>query len=84
MVYELLTGKLPFTGVSTADLLNKHLKSAPPSIQAHNRNLTDEVANLVKRMMAKTPDARPKDVDAFIQEFHRIELYREPPGGVRK
>ncbi len=30
MLHELLTGKVPFTGVSTNDLLNKHSKSAPP------------------------------------------------------
>ena len=30
MMFELLSGKLPYTGNSTADLLNKHLRLPPP------------------------------------------------------
>ena len=33
MVYELMTGKLPFTASSSTELLNKHLKARPQPIQ---------------------------------------------------
>ena len=33
MVYELITGKLPFTATSPAELLNKHLKTKPTQHQ---------------------------------------------------
>ncbi len=39
--YEMLGGKPPFTGSTTAELLNKHLKSAPPSLQSVNRDVSD-------------------------------------------
>ena len=55
VVYELLSGKLPFTGVSTADLLNKHLRFPPPPIQAANRTSAIRLLTLIKRMMAKSP-----------------------------
>ena len=34
-IYELVSGKPPFTGSTTAELLNKHLTTPPPSLQAH-------------------------------------------------
>jgi eukaryotic-like serine/threonine-protein kinase len=84
VMYELLSGKLPFTGNSTADLLNKHLRLPPPSLQAANRGVSDSVAALIRRMMAKTPAGRPRDMQAFLQEFHPLELFKAPPAQARR
>ncbi len=84
VMFELLSGKLPFTGTSTADLLNKHLRLPPPSIQAVNRNVSDQAAELIKRLMAKRPQSRPRDMAEFMREFHSIELFKEPPAKVRR
>ena len=81
MLYELASGKLPFTGVSTNELLNKHLKSPSPSIQAANRNITDDFAALVKRMLNKLPDDRPASMKEFLQDFRRIRIFKVPPVG---
>jgi eukaryotic-like serine/threonine-protein kinase len=82
MLYELATGKLPFTGVSTNELLNKHLKLPCPSMQAANRNVTDEFAALVRRLLAKIPDERPASMKEFLQDFRRVQVFKVPP--VRK
>jgi serine/threonine protein kinase len=79
MLYELVSGKLPFTGSSTNDLLMKHLKAAPPSLQAANRNVSDQFANLVKKTMAKQPQSRPKTVTDFLNEFRGMKIFKEPP-----
>ncbi len=79
MLYELLSGKLPFTGTSTNDLLMKHLKSAPPPMQAGNRNVTDAFAHLVKRMMAKQSKNRPRDMSEFLNQFRSMTVFKEPP-----
>ncbi len=84
MMYELLSGKLPYTGNSTADLLNKHLRLPPPSVQAANRNVSDEATELLKRMMAKLPKGRPRDMSEFLREFHAIEVFKNPPAKVRR
>jgi serine/threonine protein kinase len=76
-VFEMLGGKPPFTGGTTAELLNKHLKAAPPSIQSVNRNASDAMTQLLKRMMAKAPEARPKDCNAFLQEFRSLEVFKD-------
>jgi len=84
MLFELLCGKLPFTGNSTADLLNKHLRLPPPSIQAVNRSVSDSLAALIRRTMAKTPAGRPRDMQEFLQEFHPLELFKAPPAQTRR
>ena len=79
-VFELVGGKPPFTGTSTADLLNKHLRSSPPSLEAQNPNVTPEFAQLIRRSMAKDPAARPKTVDDFLTEFRMIRVFKRTPG----
>ena len=80
MLFELLTGKVPFTGSSTAELLNKHLRNPPPSVQAYNRNVSDSMAALVKRMLDKAPESRPNNMGEFLAEFTSIEIWKAPPG----
>jgi serine/threonine protein kinase len=81
MLHELLGGKPPFTGTSTTDLLNKHLRNAPPNVQAANRNVTDACASLIKRMLAKTAKARPATMEEVLLEWNRIEVFKEAPAG---
>jgi serine/threonine protein kinase len=79
MLHELLSGKLPFTGTSTNDLLMKHLKAAPPPLQAGNRNVTDAFAGLVKKMLAKQAKSRPRNMAEFLNHYKSIPLFKEPP-----
>jgi eukaryotic-like serine/threonine-protein kinase len=72
---------MPFTGVSTNQLLTKHLKSPMPSIQAANRNITDDFAALVRRMLSKIPDERPASMKEFLQDFRRMQVFKVPPVG---
>ncbi len=58
-LYELITGKLPFTGASTNELLTKHLRAPPPSAEVSPGNASKEFAELLKLMMAKRSQQRP-------------------------
>ena len=78
-IYHLLAGVPPFTGVSSNELLSKHLASPPPSIEAANRNITSEFSQLLMSMMAKRPESRPKDMADFLRHFGAIELFKTPP-----
>ncbi len=81
-IQELLSGKPPFTGASGNELLTKHLRSSPPSLEALNSNVTLELAQLIRRCLAKNPDARPKTVDDFLTEFRMIRVFRRSPTAV--
>jgi len=68
VVFELLSGKPPFTGTNADELLNKHLTGAVPNVQVYNENVTPEFANVIKKMMAKKREERkekPFDLIGF-------------------
>jgi serine/threonine protein kinase len=79
VVFELLTGKPPYTGVSTNDLLTKHLRAPIPPIQAHNTNVTDEFVALVRSMLAKKPAERPQTMDEVLDELRVTPVFKIPP-----
>jgi len=69
VVYELISGKPPFTGESSAELLTKHLKANPPAVKAVQGEVTEGFARLVRRMMAKNPAERPATMDVVLEEL---------------
>lgn len=77
--FELLTGKLPFTGNSMNDLLQKHISGATPSIASRNRNLTPEVADLIKVMLNKAPDSRPKSALDILSALRGMRMFKRNP-----
>lgn len=78
-LFELMAGKAPYTGVSSNDLLSKHLKAAVPSLEVSNRNVTPEFGDLIRRAMAKKASDRPHSVADFLTDFRRIRVFRRDP-----
>lgn len=76
LLYELVTGKLPYTGLNADDLLSKHLKSPVPSPLVSNSNLTPEFVALVMRMMSKDRNDRPQSMDEFLKIFRTMRVFR--------
>jgi eukaryotic-like serine/threonine-protein kinase len=66
MLYELLTGRVPFEGESavTVALKQVHERATPPS--AYNPAVTPELEEAVMRALEKDPARRYPDADAFI------------------
>jgi serine/threonine protein kinase len=79
VLYELTTGKPPYTGDTPNDLLSKHLSASIPSPIVHNDNVTREFADLVKSMMAKKPDSRPPSMWEFLKMFRGIQIFKKRP-----
>jgi eukaryotic-like serine/threonine-protein kinase len=75
--YEMLCGKPPFTGSTTAELLNKHLKSAPPSLQSVNRNVSDSTNRFILRMLAKDPAERPANCTDVLKEILHVPVFKD-------
>ncbi|MCP4887417.1 MAG: serine/threonine-protein kinase [Rubripirellula sp.] len=79
VLYELCTGRPPYTGDTPNDLLNKHLTASIPSPIVHNDNVTREFADLVKSMMAKSPSSRPPSMWEFLKVFRTVEVFKKKP-----
>jgi serine/threonine-protein kinase len=59
MLFELLTGEVPFPARSAMDMISAHLNNPPPSPAARNAAVPAELDALVQRMMAKEAKDRP-------------------------
>jgi serine/threonine protein kinase len=79
MLYELVGGRMPFTGTNPSDLLKKHLYAGVPPLQAANRNVTPEFNDLVSEMMAKDPQERPQSMDEILRRLSSLRTYRVLP-----
>jgi serine/threonine protein kinase len=55
IVYEMLTGQLPFTGESPTVIMMKQVQDPPPSILEARPDLSPAVAALVSKALAKQP-----------------------------
>lgn len=80
LLYELMCGKPPFTGESPNDLLNKHLRAPIPSVQVANDNVMPEMAEFLRRLMAKQPADRPDSMADVLKEFRGVRRpFRSAP-----
>ena len=79
MTYELLTGKLPFTGLTAQELLQKHLSSPAPQILAANNNVTQEFNDLILHMLEKKPERRLKSLADFLANLQTMRVFKRNP-----
>jgi serine/threonine protein kinase len=78
MFFELVAGRVPYTGTNANDLLNKHIKAVVPSLAAMNNEVTPEFAKLVAEMMAKRPDERPDSIEDIESALDGMRVLRRP------
>ena len=58
MMYELITGKLPFRGENAVEIALKQMKEPIPSIREDNNEIPQSVENIVLKACAKNPKNR--------------------------
>jgi serine/threonine protein kinase len=79
--YELVTGRPPFRGASSDDLLKKHLREKPVAPTSHTPDLTDEFSNLVLQMLAKKREDRPHDFHQILMALRGMKVYKPAAPG---
>ena len=75
VIFELLSGKTPFSATSPDELLKKHLTAPIPSLESCS-DASKEFAGLVKKMLAKDPAKRVKTMREFLHEYKTIQMFR--------
>ncbi len=78
VLYEMLTGRVPFRGQSVAAVLKNHQYAMPESPQAWNDSIPPWLNQLVLSMIEKEPDRRPQSAAAVAEEIERGRRSREP------
>jgi serine/threonine-protein kinase len=72
ILYELLTGKMPFPAESVTQLTAMVLSDPPRPIQALRSNVPDELARVIERCMQKDPAARFQTVAQLALALQRF------------
>jgi eukaryotic-like serine/threonine-protein kinase len=71
VLYEMVTGKLPFTGDTPLVVAAKRLKEAPPSPEATTPGLDRRWSTTVLRCLAREPERRFKSALDILPELER-------------
>jgi beta-lactam-binding protein with PASTA domain/predicted Ser/Thr protein kinase len=79
ILYEALTGRVPFEGESAVAVALKQVSEAPRRPSAINPNIPPALDAVVMRALAKDPDARFKDADAFLRALDAAERAPDTP-----
>lgn len=69
VMFELLTGRLPFSGESAVSIALKHLQSETPSVRRWNPAIPQSVENIVLKATAKDPFHRYNSVDDMHEDL---------------
>lgn len=69
MLFELLTGKLPFKGDNAVEIALKHMKDDIPSVRKINSNIPQSLENIVLKATAKNPKNRYDDVKEMYNDL---------------
>lgn len=73
VLYELLTGTVPFTGETPVSIALKHLQDEPDSVKKRNPLVPAIVEAIVLKAMAKNPEDRFSDIGIMIADLKAVE-----------
>lgn len=72
MLYELSTGRLPFSGDDPLTVITQHLYTAPVPPSAINPKIPPPLESLILQLMSKRPEDRPSSVTEVLQMLGSI------------
>jgi eukaryotic-like serine/threonine-protein kinase len=72
VLYELLTGKLPFTGETPLEIAMKHLSEIPKSPSELRPEVSTDLDMVVLRALAKDPEDRFQSAEEMDRELARV------------
>jgi len=77
MLYEMVTGTLPFQAASAVELLHAHIHTMPeaPRRRAPTRGLSAGVERIILAAIAKDPDKRFASAEVMAAELHAARLH---------
>jgi len=74
VLFEVLSGQLPFQGADLAELAEQHKTASPPDLHQLTPHLPAELVDLIRRMLAKDPLRRPQTPPELVRELVKLEI----------
>lgn len=72
VLFEMVTGQLPFTGETAVALAMKHLKEPIPDIKAINPNVSNKLVSVIKKATCKEPKNRYQTIDELLKDLRGV------------
>ena len=72
MLYEMLSGEMPFRAETPFSLMYRHLDEPPPAVTLINRRVPRAVDHVIRRAMAKIPSRRYPSAGALAVSLREI------------
>jgi serine/threonine protein kinase/Flp pilus assembly protein TadD len=72
VMYEMLAGKRPFSGLSLVETIDAQRTRVPPSLS--RQDLPLPIVTLVKQCIEKDPAARPASVESILEKLDRAKI----------
>ena len=76
--YHMVTGRVPFTGEDSAEIMKKHLREKLVPPDHINTTLSAGVSEVIEIMMAKRREDRYKNVDELLIDLEALQEGRPP------
>jgi serine/threonine protein kinase len=73
VLFEMLSGRLPFSGDTAVAIAMKHASEPPPSLCALNPHVPSSLERIVFQLLAKDPAQRPQSALALAQALEQYE-----------
>ncbi|HLY27892.1 MAG TPA: serine/threonine-protein kinase, partial [Aggregatilineales bacterium] len=70
MLFQMLTGELPFKGDTPAVVMYKHLGTPPPAPNAIRPDIPLAMTDVINRVLAKNPADRYPKIDEFVDDVN--------------
>ncbi|MBF6621806.1 MAG: Stk1 family PASTA domain-containing Ser/Thr kinase [Patulibacter sp.] len=72
VLFEMLTGRLPFEGDQPVAIALQHVNDDPPAVSIVNPNVPRDLEDVVMRALAKSPEERFADAEEFIGALQTV------------
>ncbi|RMF01920.1 MAG: serine/threonine protein kinase, partial [Chloroflexi bacterium] len=82
VLYELLSGNIPFDAKSPWSIISQHITSQPPPIVLEDGELPEHVQNLLNRMLEKRPEERFQNPTVLRQALAAVLSGQPLPEGI--
>jgi len=72
LFYEMLTGRLPFSGEYEFSLMYSILNEDPESIRTSNPEIPEEVESILNKALAKSPEDRYQKTEELVEDLQTL------------
>ena len=83
-LYHVLSGKTPFSGSTVIEVVMNHINKPVPPLPDTLKGVSDEIREIVRRLMEKRPEDRYQTPEEATQAIHKVLRKNSEAAIVRK